>query len=66
MNTDAIKRIASQKAALWSHLQFENMFAGRFLDHFLDISLMFRKFAENKDKKGFEKAFDKMARFWNN
>ena len=66
MNVDAIKRITSQKAALWSHLQIENIFAGRSLDHFLEASRMFRKFAENKDKKGFEKAFDKMAGFWNN
>lgn len=66
MNADTIRRIAAQKATLWSFIQFENPDAAKALDLYVKNALEFRKFAKNKDKKGFEKAFDKMASFWNN
>jgi prephenate dehydrogenase len=64
MNSGLIKRITAQKSALWAFLQFENEFAGKVLDKHIKNVILMRKLAKKKDYKGFDKIFQKMAKFW--
>jgi prephenate dehydrogenase len=64
MNSGLIKRITSQSASLWAYLQFENEFAGKVLDKHIKNVVLMRKMAKNKDYKGFDKMFQKIAKYW--
>lgn len=64
MNEDTIKRILTQKAALWAHIQFENPYFARVLAKYAQHVDKLRKTIKKKDYEAFEKEFKKSVKFW--
>lgn len=66
MNEDLIQRILSQKAELWSHIQFENQYFLAILDDHLRNMAKMKEYIVGKDYKGFEKMYTKTQNYWSN
>ena len=64
LNTDVIYRIFSQKAELWSAIQFNNPFFKKVIEGHVKNIKELASYVENRDYKKFEKMFEKVSDFW--